>query len=125
MRSGVLFVIMLLATGCKSSDTSAPAPLGSDTTSIVATEAAVKRVTVDSRGYTPSSITAERGKPLALEFVRTTDDTCAKAVRFPELGVSQALPLNSPVRITVPTNASKTYSFACGMGMFAGELVIH
>jgi plastocyanin domain-containing protein len=72
----------------------------------------------------PSSIAVQRGKPVTLEFVRTSDNTCATEVSFPALGINKPLPLNSPVDVPVPTDMSKTYSFACGMGMFKGQLVV-
>ena len=125
MRSAALLLIVFLAAGCKTSEPAAPPPSAAgDSPPKVASEPVAERVTVDGNGFTPSSITAQRGKPLAIEFTRTTDATCAKEVRFAELGVSQPLPLNRPVRITIPTDASKTYAFACGMGMFAGQLVV-
>ena len=124
MRSAAFLLVMYLAAGCKTSDTAAPPSAAGDTPPKVASEPVAQRVTVDGNGFTPSSITAQRGRPLAIEFTRTTDATCAKEVRFAELGVSQPLPLNRPVRITVPTDTSKTYAFACRMGMFAGHLVV-
>ena len=82
------------------------------------------RVVADAKGYTPSSVSLPRGKPGTIEFVRTSNDTCATEVVFPDLASTSPLPLNTPVRVTVPTDASKTYAFACGMDMFKGKLVV-
>jgi plastocyanin domain-containing protein len=113
-----------LAIGCKNSDTS-PAPSQSASPpAAAAPEASVVRVVADDKGYTPSSISVQRGKPVTLQFVRTSDETCAKEVTFPALGINKPLPLNSPVDIPVPTDTSKTYAFACGMNMFKGQLVV-
>jgi plastocyanin domain-containing protein len=59
-----------------------------------------------------------------VSFVRTTDQTCATEVVFPDLGINQKLPLNQPVKVDVPTDAAKTLTFQCGMGMYKGSVVV-
>lgn len=82
------------------------------------------RVTADDKGFTPSSMKAAKGKPLTLEFVRTSADTCADKVVFPEINVSKDLPMNTPVTVEVPTDAARTLVFQCGMGMFKSSVVV-
>ena len=96
-----------------------PMPAGSSTpaTSTI-------RVVVDSQGFAPGSIEVKKGQPVTLEFVRTTDGTCAKEVVVPALNVRKALPLNTPVDIAFPADQTTTYAFACGMGMFKGSVVV-
>lgn len=81
-------------------------------------------IRADDKGFTPSAVTLEKGAPSTLVFTRTTDDTCAKEVVFPELNLKKPLPLNTPVDVEVPTTAPRTLSFACGMTMFKGSVVV-
>lgn len=81
-------------------------------------------IQADEKGFTPSSVTLKKGQPAVLVFTRTTDDTCAKQVVFSEIGLKKDLPLNQPAEVEIPTAASRTLSFACGMGMFKGSVVV-
>jgi plastocyanin domain-containing protein len=83
------------------------------------------KVEVNDRGFSPSSITLEPGPAVDLEFLRTTDETCADSVAFPELGISERLALNQPVRIRVPANQRRTLSFQCGVGDHRSAVIIN
>jgi plastocyanin domain-containing protein len=82
------------------------------------------KVIVDDQGFTPSRVEVQKGKPASLVFVRTTDDTCAKEVVFPELKLEKELPLRTAVNIDVPTSDSRTLTFQCGMAMYKSAVVI-
>src|SRR5215467_6616501 len=82
-------------------------------------------VTVDGKGFTPSSVDVKKGDKVQLVFTRTTDDTCAKEVVFPEINLTKPLPLNSAVAIDVPTDSARTLTFQCGMAMFKSKVVIN
>jgi plastocyanin domain-containing protein len=81
-------------------------------------------VTADARGFHPSSIEITKGQRTTLEFRRTTDETCATSVVFPELKIDKALPLNQTVAIELPADTSSTLTFQCGMGMYHGKIVV-
>ena len=86
------------------------------------------RVTAGEHGFAPSSLSIPQGPAgslATLSFVRTTDQTCATEVVFPDLDVKKALPLGVPVTVAVPSDAARTLTFQCGMGMFKGKAVIH
>ena len=82
------------------------------------------KVIVNGKGFTPSEVKVEKGKPASLVFVRTTNDTCAKEVVFPELKLEKELPLNTPVSIDVPTSEARTLTFQCGMAMYKSSVLI-
>ena len=86
--------------------------------------AASHAVTVDDKGFTPSSLILPKDKPSSLVFTRTTDATCAREVVFPEINVTKSLPLNTPVTIDLPAGAPRTLTFQCGMAMFKSKVVI-
>lgn len=81
-------------------------------------------ITVDDHGFQPSSVKLKKAASAALVFTRTTDDTCATEVAFPELNIKKELPLNKPVTVSIPTDKAQTLTFQCGMGMYKSSVVI-
>jgi plastocyanin domain-containing protein len=84
-------------------------------------------VVADEHGFTPSSVTITKGAPgskATLTFTRTSDDTCARDVVFPDLSIKKPLPLNVPVTLDVPSDAEKTLTFQCGMAMYKSSVVV-
>ncbi len=82
------------------------------------------QITADDKGFSPSSVEVKKGEPLELVFTRTTEDTCANEVVFPELSVKKELPLKQPVSVAVPTTEARTLTFQCGMGMYKSKVVV-
>ena len=85
------------------------------------------RVTAGEHGFSPTSMRLPKGAAgsiATVTFVRTTDQTCATEVVFPDLDLKKDLPLNTPVAVQVPNDAARTLSFQCGMGMYKGDLVV-
>ncbi len=85
------------------------------------------RVLAGEHGFAPSSLMLPKGPPgsmATVTFVRTTDQTCATEVVFPELDIKKALPLDKPVAVDLPGDAPRTLTFQCGMGMYKGELLV-
>ena len=81
-------------------------------------------VEVTAAGFSPSMITAERGKALSITFIRRIEETCGTEVVFPDLGINKPLPLNRPVKVTLTPAKSGDIRFACGMDMLRGKVVV-
>ena len=109
-------VAALAAAGCKdksaSSGASGPLPPGA------------VAVTADENGFKPSSVTFKKGEPASLVFTRTSDETCATEVVFPELDVKKDLPKGKAVTIEIPTDKEQKLTFQCGMGMYKSAVVV-
>lgn len=98
---------------CDKKDSAAPVPSGGIP------------ITVDKDGFKPSSIKFPKGTANAsLVFTRTSDDTCATEVEFPELKIKKELPKNTPVTVPIPTDKEQTLTFQCGMAMYKSSVVI-
>ncbi|WP_394821130.1 cupredoxin domain-containing protein [Pendulispora albinea] len=83
-----------------------------------------QKVEANEKGFTPSTIAVKKGSTTHLVFTRTTADTCATEVVFPDLGIQKELPVGKPVSVDIPADQDKTLRFACGMGMFNGKVVV-
>ena len=81
-------------------------------------------VTADGDGFKPSSVKFKKGAPASLVFTRTTDETCATEVVFPELNIKKDLPKGKAVTIDIPTDKDQKLTFQCGMGMYKSAVVI-
>jgi len=82
------------------------------------------RVVVNERGYEPATVSVQRGRPLRLTFVRTTDKTCGTEVVFPSLNITRPLPLNQPVIVEFTPEKTGEVVFECGMKMLRGTVVV-
>ena len=80
-------------------------------------------VLVTAAGFEPSSLTLRSGAPARIIFKRTTDDTCAKEVVFPDYAIRRALPLNQPVTVDLVPKKNAA-GFVCGMNMLKGTLIV-
>ncbi len=75
-------------------------------------------------GYSPERVVLKQGVPAVLNFTREDPSSCLDRVVFPDFGINQALPKGETQRITIDTSKPGEYTWACGMDMFHGQLVI-
>jgi hypothetical protein len=121
MRS--VWVVAVLLAGCAKAPSSSTAPVSSAPV-VVSPEGGAVAITADEKGFTPTEVHATQGAPLTLVFTRTSDNTCAKEIVFPELKLRRPLPLNQAVAVALPTQVARSYRFQCGMAMWEGSVVI-
>ena len=80
-------------------------------------------VEVTSKGFEPESLKLKAGVPAKVTFVRKTDETCAKEVVMKDYKIKRDLPLNQPVVVEF-TPKKGELTFACGMNMLKGKLIV-
>ena len=82
------------------------------------------RVEVIEGGYRPGSFRLKKGVPARLTFIRRAEDECGKEVVFPAYDIRRELPLNRAVTIAFTPRKAGSFSFACGMDMMRGKMII-
>ncbi|MEW6207842.1 MAG: efflux RND transporter periplasmic adaptor subunit [Acidobacteriota bacterium] len=82
------------------------------------------RIEVSEKGFEPSTIRLKKGVLARLIFVRKVEVTCATEVVIEEFGIKQELPLNEPAQVELTPNKAGEFSFACGMNMIRGKIVV-
>jgi Cu+-exporting ATPase len=83
------------------------------------------QITAGPNGYDPGRIVLEKGEPVRLVFTRTTPSVCLQQVQIPKFGIQPVdLPINEPVSIEVTPDEAGEFTFACGMDMQHGILVV-
>jgi len=86
-------------------------------------DAQTATVEVTDKGFEPSSLKLKAGAPAKVTFVPKTDETCAKEVVIKEYNINRKLPLNEPVTVEFTPHKGE-FSFACGMDMIKGKLIV-
>ena len=82
-------------------------------------------IRVTNAGYEPARLETKAGETVRLAFHRETDAECLSEVQSKDLGI----PL-TPLRkgrittVEIKTPQAGEYSFACGMAMFHGTVVV-
>ena len=81
-------------------------------------------IVVSATDFSPASITLEANRPTRLSFERRPDAQCAEEVVIADLGIRQPLAANATTTVELPPQPARTLSFACGMGMLEGKLLV-
>lgn len=81
-------------------------------------------VALTQQGYQPAALTLRRGVPAKITFVRRVAATCGTQIVLPDYGIKRDLPLDVPVVVEFTPAKAGTFSFACGMGMLKGSIIV-
>jgi plastocyanin domain-containing protein len=81
------------------------------------------RVVVE-HGYRPARIELVVGVPAVLRFERREDDACSELLLSELLPSSYRLAPHAETVVRFTPMARGTYAFTCGLGMYAGVLVV-
>lgn len=128
MRS-LLFLLPALLLGCKSEPqaaepVAAPKAQAAAPTPTPTNEAGQIEIEANAKGFTPSKIWVEEGKPVKLLFTRTVEKTCMDGVVFPALGIEKELAVGEPVEIEFTPEAAGDIRFQCPMGHGKSSVVV-
>ena len=83
-----------------------------------------KKVVVSKNGFEPSAITFTKGEPLKIAFYRADGENCASEVVFKDLNMTRKLPVGEVVTVEIASLKGNEVSFACGMNMFKGKVLV-
>ena len=81
------------------------------------------RVTVKG-GYSPDVITVRKDVPVRLDFYRDENASCTEQVIFGDFGIARNLPAFQTTSIEFTPDKAGEFTFACGMNMVRGKLVV-
>ncbi|MBB1095042.1 cupredoxin domain-containing protein [Limosilactobacillus sp. BG-MG3-A] len=86
----------------------------------------IKKVVVnaENHGYKPETVTFKQGKPAQIKFIPSENMGCMDQIVFKDLGIDKKLDGKKEVTVDIPTDKPATYSYACGMDMFHGRVVV-
>jgi hypothetical protein len=82
------------------------------------------KVTVSKNGYEPAEIKLEKGKPAKIVFYRADAENCGGEVVFSKLNITKKLPVGETVLVEFTPQDSGEISFACGMDMMKGKVLV-
>ena len=75
-------------------------------------------------GYTPEKVVLKAGIPAKLEFERQDPSSCLEEVVFSDFGIKQFLPEKEVTTIKLTPQKPGEYTYACGMDMFHGQVIV-
>lgn len=80
-------------------------------------------ITVDG-GYSPATVVLQKDVPANLVFKRLDKSNCLDEVVFPDFGVDEKLPVMQAKTIQIMPHQAGEFTYACGMNMFHGKVVV-
>lgn len=83
-----------------------------------------KKVIVSKNGYEPNTVTFAKGESVKLAFYRADSENCGGEIVFKAANISKKLPVGEVVVVDLSEVKGSEFSFACGMGMLSGKVVV-
>lgn len=83
----------------------------------------VVEITVDG-GYKPGVVELQQNVPAELVFLRKDPSGCYEEVVFPDFGVHTKLPVGQPHVVAITPEKAGEFTYACGMNMFFGKVIV-
>lgn len=83
-----------------------------------------KATIVVKGGYSPETVVLKKGVDAEVVFDMQDSTACLSHVVFEQLGVDKDLTKQKLTTVKIPTDKAQTFSFACGMDMFHGKVIV-
>jgi plastocyanin domain-containing protein len=75
-------------------------------------------------GYDPDVIVVKHGQPVRLDFYRDETASCSDKVVFGDFGIARDLPAFKTTSIEFTPDKTGEFTFACGMNMMRGRIIV-
>jgi plastocyanin domain-containing protein len=96
-----------------------------EATSAATGESGVQEIKITVKGgYSPDVIAVKQGIPVRLNFYRDETASCSEEVVFGDFGIARQLPAFETTAIEFTPEKPGEYTFACGMNMMRGKLIV-
>jgi len=82
------------------------------------------RIDISEQGYAPASVSVRKGQTVRLVFYRADSYNCGDEVVFPALNIKRRIPVRQRVVVTLAPKRAGEISFACGMDMYRGKILV-
>ncbi|MDQ3798661.1 MAG: cupredoxin domain-containing protein [Acidobacteriota bacterium] len=82
------------------------------------------RINISQQGYRPASVSVRKGQTVRLVFYRADANNCGEELVFPALNIKREIPVRKPVVVTLKPRRTGELSFACGMDMYRGKILV-
>lgn len=82
------------------------------------------RINISQQGYAPAYVRVRRGQTVRLVFYRADHNNCGEELVFPALNIKREIPVRRPVVVTLTPRRTGEISFACGMNMYRGKILV-
>ncbi|MDQ3801437.1 MAG: cupredoxin domain-containing protein [Acidobacteriota bacterium] len=82
------------------------------------------KVAVSNEGFEPSTIPVKKGETVKLAFYRADAGNCGGEVVFQKLNLTRKLPVGETVLVEIASTEAGEISFACGMDMMKGKILV-